>query len=77
MEYLDEKSEVELINQISRTALIMKKKYGAMIILLGQLNDKIEQPERLKTPQLQYPKKTDIHGGKSVDKYAAYYGNIV
>jgi len=66
MEYLDEISEVDLINQMSRLALVLKKKYGAMVIMLGQLNDKLEQPERLKTPQLQYPTKTDIHGGKSI-----------
>lgn len=66
MEYLDEKSEVELISKMSGLALKLKKKYGAMVIALGQMNDKIEQPERMKVPQLQYPTKTDIHGGKSV-----------
>lgn len=66
MEYLDEVSEVDLINRMSRLALTLKKEYGAMVIMLGQLNDKLEQPERIKTPQLQYPKKTDIHGGKSI-----------
>ena len=30
------------------------------------MNDKLESPERIKVPQLQYPKKTDIHGGKSI-----------
>jgi len=66
MEYLDEVSEVDLINRMSRLALMLKKTYGAMVIVLGQMNDKIEAPERIKTPQLQYPKKTDIHGGKSI-----------
>ena len=66
MEYLDENSEVELVSQMSRFALRMKKEYGAMVIMLGQLNDKIEQPERISNPYLHYPKKTDIHGSKSV-----------
>lgn len=66
MEYLNEVSEVDLINQMSRLALKIRKKYKAMVIMLGQLNDKLEAPERIKTPQLQYPKRTDIHGSKSV-----------
>lgn len=66
MEYLDEVSEVDLINRVSRLGLTLKKEYGAMVILLGQLNDKLEQPDRIKIPQLQYPKKMDIHGGKSI-----------
>lgn len=66
MEYLDEKSEVELIAKTSGLALLFKKKYKAMVIYLGQLNDKVEQPERLKNPLLHYPTKTDIHGSKSV-----------
>jgi len=66
MEYLDEKSEVELISKMAVLSLKLKKQFGAMVIILGQLNDKIEQPERVKVPQLQYPTKTDIHGGKSI-----------
>lgn len=66
MEYLDETSEVDLVNRMSRLAITLRKQYGACVILLGQLNDKIEQPERIGNPILHYPKKTDIHGGKSV-----------
>jgi len=66
MEYLDEFSEVDLINRMSRLALVLKKQYGAMVILLGQLNDKIEAADRIKVPQLHYPKKSDLHGGKSI-----------
>lgn len=66
MEYIDEKSEVELVSRLSRLALKLRKRYGAMIILLGQLNDKIEQADRLQNPQLHYPMKTDIHGAKAV-----------
>ncbi len=66
MEYLDEKNEVELISKTSSLALYFKKRYRAMVIYLGQLNDKIEQPDRIKNPVLHYPTKTDIHGGKSI-----------
>lgn len=66
MEYLDEKSEVELVTKLSMLSMYLKKEYSALIIMLGQLNDKIEQPERLKNPLLHFPKKTDIHSSKSV-----------
>jgi hypothetical protein len=66
MEYLDEKGEVELVTQVARLALYFKKEYGAMVIMLGQLNDKIEQNERINNPAFHYPRKTDLHGSKSV-----------
>ena len=66
MEYLDEKNEIELVTNVARMALYLKKRYRAMVIILGQLNDKIEQPERIKNPMLHYPTKTDIHGSKQI-----------
>lgn len=66
MEYLSEVGEVELVANVARLALLIKKRYGAMVIMLGQLNDKIEQPDRIRNPLLHYPKKTDIHGSKSI-----------
>ena len=66
MEYLSETGEVELVANVARLALLIKKRYGAMVIMLGQLNDKIEQPDRIRNPLLHYPKKTDIHGSKSI-----------
>ena len=66
MKYLDEKSEIELVTNVARLALDIKKQYGAMVIILGQLNDKIEQPERIKNPILHYPTKTDLHGSKQI-----------
>jgi len=68
VEYLDEKSEVELVAHVAKFAMWAKKTYGALVILLGQLNDKIEHIER-RSPEakhLQYPTKTDIHGSKAV-----------
>ena len=66
MEYLNEVGEIELVTNVARLAMTIKKRYGAMVIMLGQLNDKIEQPDRIKNPLLHYPKKTDIHGSKQV-----------
>jgi len=64
--YLDEKSEVELVTQVAMLALHFRKTYGALVIMLGQLNDKIEQTERINNPIHHYPKKTDLHGAKAV-----------
>lgn len=66
MQYLDEKGEIELVTSLSRLSMQLKKEFGAVIILLGQLNDKIEDPERIANSYLHYPKKRDIHGSKSV-----------
>lgn len=65
-EYLDEQNEVDLINRISRLSLFFKKQYGAMVLILGQLNTEIEKSERIQNADLHYPKKLDIHGGKSI-----------
>jgi replicative DNA helicase len=65
-EYLDEQNEVDLINRVSRLALFFKKQYGAMVIILGQLNAEIEKTDRIINADLHYPKKSDIHGGKSI-----------
>ena len=37
-----------------------------MVIILGQLNAEIEKTERIVNVDLHYPKKSDIHGGKSI-----------
>jgi len=66
LDHLDEAGEVELVTSMSKLAMRIKKEFGAMVIMLGQLNDKIEQPDRIKNPMLHYPKKTDIHSSKSV-----------
>jgi len=66
MEHLDEVGEVELVSSMAKLGMAIKKDFNAMVIMLGQLNDKIEQPDRIKNPMLHYPKKTDIHSSKSV-----------
>ena len=63
--YLDEKDEVELISELAKMFIEVRKDLGALIIMVGQLNDKIEDPRR-REPSMHYPTKTDIHGSKQV-----------
>jgi replicative DNA helicase len=65
VKYYDEKSEVELLSELGKMFIELRKEYGLCIIALGQLNDKIEDPRR-RTPQMHYPTKTDIHGSKQL-----------
>jgi replicative DNA helicase len=63
-----DKDEVETIAKFAKTAIEIRKTYGATGIYLGQLNDKIES-ERRRDPAasaLHYPTKTDIHGSKQI-----------
>ena len=62
----NEKSEVELVTRLSRMFLSVRKKIESMNLLVVQLNDKIEDPQRISSPALHYPKKMDIHGAKAV-----------
>lgn len=63
----DEKSELELIAKLSKLFVKLKKSpVDIMIIMLLQLNDKIEDPLRVQNKQLHYPTKKDIHGSKQV-----------
>jgi replicative DNA helicase len=58
---LDEKSDMELISSIAITSIVLRKQFGAMVILLGQLNSNIESIERRTRKELHYPLKTDIY----------------
>jgi replicative DNA helicase len=66
--YLDEDSEVELMSELAKMFIEVRKDLGALIIMLGQLNDKIEDPRRREPNQgsFHYPTKTDIHGSKQI-----------
>jgi replicative DNA helicase len=66
MQYLDEKSEIELIVNVAKLAHELKKKYNATVIVLGQLNGEIERIERITNKMLHFPKKTDLHGSKQL-----------
>jgi replicative DNA helicase len=65
VEYSTEKGEIELVSKISKTLKALRQELGVLVILLSQLNDKIEDPRR-KDPSHHYPTKTDLHGSKAV-----------
>lgn len=53
-------SVLDTVSKIAKTSIWLKKK-GYMVILLGQLNNEIERPERIKNPDLHFPIKSDIY----------------
>lgn len=67
-ETMDEKSEVELTSNVAKLALKIRKTIGAMVIVLSQLNDKMETSERRDqdNPRLHFPVKTDLFSSKAV-----------
>ena len=65
-EYSDEDNEIKLIADLGRIFIKIRKDLRPLIIVLGQFNDKIEDPKRITTPILHYPRKTDIHGSKQL-----------
>lgn len=60
-EKLDETSDIELMANTGKVAVNLRKHFGAMIILLGQLNNNIEDVKRLKDKALHFPMKSDIY----------------
>lgn len=65
-EYSDEGDEVKLIADLGKMFITIRKDLQPLVILLGQFNDKIEDPKRITTNILHYPRKTDIHGSKQL-----------
>lgn len=65
-EYSDEGDEIKLIAELGKMFIKLRKDLKCLTIMLGQFNDKIEDPKRITTPILHYPKKTDIHGSKQL-----------
>jgi replicative DNA helicase len=65
-EYSGEQDEVKLVSSLSKALLKTRKKIDSMNIIIGQLNDKIEQVDRLGNHALHYPTKTDLHGSKAI-----------
>lgn len=58
---LDEKSTLELMANVGKYAILIRKDFSSMVNLLGQLNNNIEDVRRLTNPALQYPQKSDIY----------------
>ena len=53
----------------------LKRELGAMLIILGQLNDNIEDVGRIHNAAYHYPKKGDIYGSKAI--YQACDGVVI
>lgn len=60
-EKLDERTDIELMANTGKTAIRIKKKHKAMIIMLGQLNNNIENFQRITNVAHHYPVKSDIY----------------
>ena len=65
-ERLNEKDDMELVKNTAKVAIAIKKRFGDIVIFLGQLNGYIEEDKRRDTPSLHYPVKRDIHGSNQI-----------
>ena len=61
-----EKSDIELVGSVAKMALFFKKQYGAMVIILNQLNNSIESSERIRLPAMHYPVRSDLYLGNFI-----------
>lgn len=59
-------TEIQLVTELSRMSINVKKQTNCTFLLLGQLNSNIEQTDRLMNPALHAPMRSDLFGGKSV-----------
>lgn len=61
-------NEIQTLAELGKISIEIRKRFGAMVLLLSQLNDKIEGEKRRDpdSPNLHYPLKTDIHGSKQL-----------
>lgn len=58
---LDEDSALELMANVGKTSIAVRKDFGAMVNLVGQLNNNIEDVRRITNASLHYPIKSDIY----------------
>lgn len=61
IEKLDEGDLLELMLNTGKLAIVLRKQFKAMVNLIGQLNNNIEDVRRLTNPALHYPQKSDIY----------------
>lgn len=61
-----ESSDIELMASTGNAAIALRKNFGAMVFLLGQLNSNIEDIPRLTKKELHYPQKSDIYAQSRV-----------
>jgi replicative DNA helicase len=70
--YYTEKSEIELVANLAKVAIKIRKDYNCMVIFLNQLNSDIEERERIVNPAIHYPIKRDLFSSKQVYQAADY-----
>ncbi len=61
IEKLGESDLLELMLNTGKLATALKKQFGCMVNLIGQLNNNIEDVRRLADPSMHYPVKSDIY----------------
>lgn len=61
-----EASDIELVGSVSVMALYFKKFHKAMVIILNQVNNAIETPERIRNPAMHYPIRSDLYLGNYI-----------
>jgi replicative DNA helicase len=61
IETIGNQEALELMADVGKYAVKIRKSFGAMVNLIGQLNNNIEDVRRLTNPALQYPQKSDIY----------------
>ena len=70
VEYSGNNSEVEALTKTAKAFLAVRKRYGSMNIIVGQLNGNIEKDERItRIPSrrfVHFPRKTDFHGSQQI-----------
>lgn len=64
---LDEKSAMEIIANLAKGFIKVRKDFNACSILVSQLNGKIQTIERKINPALHLPTEEDIYGSKEVN----------
>jgi len=67
VEKLDESGEIEILSDLAKMYIKIRKKLENINILLGQLNDKMEDVKRRENSSiLNYPTKTDVFSSKQI-----------
>ena len=60
VEAMEKEGVIDTMGRLGKWAIYLKKK-GYLVVFVGQLNNEIEKPERLRNLDLQYPMKSDIY----------------
>jgi replicative DNA helicase len=63
---VNRESELELVANLSKLSIKLKKQLPLTFLMLGQLNSNIESDDRRTNPTLHQPGRADLFGGKSV-----------